>query len=48
VHDDLSAGHFGREKTLELVRRSYWWPKLKEDAHVHVMRIHAAFSIKIR
>jgi hypothetical protein len=31
VHDDLSAGHFGRDKMLELARRSYWWPKLKED-----------------
>jgi transposase InsO family protein len=27
-HDDPLAGHFGREKTLELLRRQYWWPKM--------------------
>ena len=25
-HDTLSGGHPGHLKTLELVRRSYWWP----------------------
>jgi hypothetical protein len=30
-HDDPIAGHFGVAKTLELVRRKYFWPGLKRD-----------------
>lgn len=26
-HDVVSAGHFGRWKTLRLVQRSFWWPR---------------------
>ncbi len=26
-HDDLLQGHFGVEKTLELLSRKYYWPK---------------------
>lgn len=25
-HDGISAGHVGRDATLELARRHYWWP----------------------
>lgn len=27
-HDSPSAGHFGVQKTVDLIKRSYWWPKL--------------------
>jgi hypothetical protein len=27
-HDFPSAGHFGYNKTLELVSRDYWWPQM--------------------
>ena len=30
-HDDELAGHFGRNKTEELLRRKYYWPGLSED-----------------
>jgi hypothetical protein len=30
-HDDLIAGHLGIAKTLELVRRKYFWPGLRRD-----------------
>ena len=25
-HDSRVAGHFGQDKTIELVRRNFWWP----------------------
>lgn len=28
-HDALISGHPGRRKTIQLVRRHYWWPGLK-------------------
>jgi len=30
-HDDPLAGHFGRDKTLELIRRKYYWPSMAND-----------------
>ena len=30
-HDHILAGHFGQNKTLELVRRGYSWPSLCAD-----------------
>ena len=29
-HDDPSVGHFGRDKTLELLSRTYSWPELAD------------------
>ena len=29
-HDSKFAGHFGRHKTLELITRSFFWPKMDE------------------
>ena len=30
-HDSVSAGHFGIAKTVELISRNFWWPKLRQD-----------------
>jgi transposase InsO family protein len=30
-HDTKVAGHMGQDKTLELIRRNFWWPKMDED-----------------
>ena len=30
-HDSKVAGHFGQEKTIELVRRNFWWPGMDTD-----------------
>jgi transposase InsO family protein len=35
-HDDPLAGHFGVDKTSELVRRGYFWPKLTEHVQEYV------------
>jgi len=29
-HDAKVAGHFGREKTLELMKRDYYWPNMED------------------
>ena len=30
-HDSKVAGHFGQDKTIELIRRNFWWPKMDEQ-----------------
>ena len=35
-HDALGAGHPGREKTLELLSRNYWWPSMTTFTHQYV------------
>jgi len=30
-HDSKIAGHFGRDRTLELVSRNFYWPKMEDD-----------------
>jgi len=29
-HNTKVAGHMGQDKTIELVRRNFWWPKINE------------------
>ncbi len=35
-HDHILAGHFGQNRTLELVRRSYTWPQMCEYVRHYV------------
>ena len=30
-HDSKVVGHFGQDKTLELVYRNFWWPSMKAE-----------------
>ena len=30
-HDSKIAGHFGRERTMELITRNFYWPNLEDD-----------------
>jgi len=29
-HDTKVTGHMGQDKTIELIRRNFWWPKMNE------------------
>jgi len=29
-HNTKVAGHMGQDKTIELIRRKFWWPKMNE------------------
>lgn len=35
-HDSVMAGHLGRAKTLELVTRTYWWPRVRADVYAYM------------
>jgi hypothetical protein len=35
-HDAPSAGHFGVEKTVTNIQRSYWWPGLRTEVNKYV------------
>jgi hypothetical protein len=35
-HDDPQGGHFGVERTLEAIRRKYYWRELVQDVREHV------------
>ena len=35
-HDDSLAGHFGIDKTKDLVGRKYYWPSLRRDIEAYV------------
>lgn len=36
-HDFPAAGHFGFNKTLELISRDFWWPKMWKDVKEFVL-----------
>jgi hypothetical protein len=35
-HDSVVAGHQGMERTLDLIRRNFWWPAMEEDVREYV------------
>ena len=35
-HDPVDIGHLGQHRMLELLKRTYWWPELKEDIKKYV------------
>ena len=38
LHDDPSAGHLGVSKTLEKLRRRFYWQGMREDVENHIRR----------
>jgi len=36
AHDPPHSGHFGRQKTQEVVQRDFWWPRLGTDVEQYV------------
>ena len=35
-HDLADVGHPGQHRMLELIKRTYWWPGLKEDIKKYI------------
>jgi len=35
-HDLADVGHLGQHRMLELIKRTYWWPGLKEDIKKYI------------
>jgi len=36
-HYKPAAGHLGIRRTLELISRNFWWPKMEEDAKSFIL-----------
>ena len=41
VHDIPLSGHFGHEKTLEKLRKQFYWPFMSRDCNLHVQSCSA-------
>jgi len=35
-YDSVDVGHPGQHRMLELLKRNYWWPGLKEDIKIYI------------
>ena len=35
-HDETNIGHLGQHRMMELIKRTYWWPGLKEDVKNYI------------
>ena len=47
-HDSMVAGHAGRWKTLELVSRSYWWPRMSKFIRLYCSTCDLYLRTKIQ
>ncbi len=45
-HDDPLAGHFGIEKTCELIAKKYYWPTLRQDIKAYVKDYNVCLASK--
>ena len=45
-HDDPLAGHFGIDKTRELIARKYYWPTLRRDVEAYVKSCDVCLASK--
>ena len=45
-HDDPLAGHFGIDKTRELVGRKYYWPSLRKDVKNYIRGCDICLALK--
>lgn len=46
-HDDPYAGHFGAERTLELVQRKYYWEGLAKDVAKYIRACATCQTMKV-
>ena len=46
-HEKPAAGHLGIRRTLELITRNFWWPKIKEDVTKYVNSCQSCARNKI-
>ncbi len=45
-HDDPLAGHFGIDKTRELIARKYYWPTLQQDVEAYIKKCDVCLASK--
>ena len=47
-HDPVDVGHPGQKRIMELVKRNYWWPGLKEDIKKYVQKCFKCQQNKVQ
>jgi len=47
-HDDPVGGHYGSTKTVESLRRKYWWPTLADDMRTYTKQCDVCQHYKVR
>ena len=47
-HDPVDIGHLGQHRMLELLKRTYWWPGLKEDIKEYIQRYFKCQQNKVQ
>jgi hypothetical protein len=47
-HDDPIGGHYSVDKTIDLLKRKYYWPYLRRDVHAYIAKCAACQLNKIR
>lgn len=40
-HSNVTSGHFGWKKTLDLISRQFWWPRMRETVQEFVTSCHS-------
>lgn len=48
THSSAAGGHVGRRKTIDLVKRSYFWPGMTKDIDQFVRHCHLCTRSKVR
>lgn len=44
--NNLLAGHYGIEKTRELIARMFYWPMLKKEVEAHIKGYNVCLALK--
>jgi len=47
-HDETNIGHPGQHRMMELIKRTYWWPGLKEDVKNYVQECFKCQQNKVQ
>jgi len=47
-HDSVDVGYLGQHRMLELLKRTYWWPELKEDVKRYGQRCFKCQQKKVQ
>ena len=45
-HDDKTAGHYGADKTIEVLTRNYYWPKMRETVRDYISQCDVCNKVK--
>jgi len=47
-HNSVDVGHPGQHRMLELIKRTYWWPELKEDVKKYIQECFKCQQNKVQ